>query len=361
MSHVIIPEDTLCVADYERLAKEVLPHAIYEYVYGGGADEMTLCGNRESLDAIKILPRMLNDVRHGSTHTQVLGQTWRTPMMLAPVAFQKMAHEQGEIATAQAASALEIGMMVSTLASVEMEAISEQLNSPKWFQLYWQVDRDFNLSLIKRAEKAGYQAIVLTVDSAIHGIRNRAQRAKFALPEGVSAVNLKDRPELPRQAFTPDQSIVFQGMMSEAPNWNDVAWLIEQTELPVIIKGILHPADARKAQELGAQGVIVSNHGGRTLDCVPSAIDMVAAVREAVGSEFCVLLDGAIQRGTDVFKAIALGADAVLIGRPQFYALAVAGAAGVAHMLRILREEFEVAMALAGVAYVKDITRSSLL
>lgn len=356
----MIPEDALCVADYERLAKEVLPHAIYEYVYGGGADEVTLRANREALDAVKVLPRMLNDVRQGSTHTQVLGQTWRTPMMLAPVAFQKMAHEQGELATAQAASALDIGMMVSTLASVEMETISEQLRSPKWFQLYWQLDRDFNLSLVERAQAAGYQAIVLTVDSSIHGIRNRAQRAKFALPEGVAAVNLKDRPELPRKAFTPEQSIVFQGMMSEAPNWDDVAWLIEHTDLPVIIKGVLHPMDALKAKQLGAQGVIVSNHGGRTLDCVPSAIDMVAAVREAVGEDFCVLLDGAIQRGTDVFKAIALGADAVLIGRPQFYALAVAGAAGVAHMLRILREEFEVAMALAGVAQVEDISKAHL-
>lgn len=360
MTQTIIPEEALCVADYERLAQDRLPHAIYEYVYGGGADEITLRANREALDGIKILPRMLNDVRHGSTHTKVLGQVWRSPMMLAPVAFQKMAHEHGEIATAQAANALEIGMMVSTLASVEIEAISEQLNTPKWFQLYWQLDRDFNLQLIQRAEAAGFQAIVLTVDSAIHGIRNRAQRAKFALPEGVAAVNLKDRPELPRQAFTPDQSIVFQGMMSEAPNWDDVAWLIEHTELPVILKGILHPEDARKAKELGGQGVIVSNHGGRTLDCVPSAIEMVAAVREVVGVDFCVLLDGAIQRGTDVFKAIALGADAVLIGRPQFYALAVAGAAGVAHMLRILREEFEVAMALAGTAHVKEITRSSL-
>ncbi|WP_231886130.1 alpha-hydroxy acid oxidase [Marinomonas atlantica] len=360
MSYAAIPEDALCVADYERLAKGVLPHAIFEYVYGGGGDEVTLNHNRDALNDIKILPRMLNDVSKGSSHTTVLGQTWRTPIMLAPVAFQKMAHEQGEIATAKAASALEVGMMVSTLSSVEMESISQELSSEKWFQLYWQLDRNFTLSLIRRAEKAGFQALVLTVDSAIHGIRNRAQRAKFALPEGIEAVNLKDRPELPRQAFTPEQSIVFQGMMSEAPNWSDVAWLIEQTEIPVIIKGVLHPADALKAKEMGAQGVIVSNHGGRTLDCVPSAIEVVAAVREAVGAEFTVLLDGAIERGTDVFKAIALGADAVLIGRPQFYALAVAGASGVAHMLRILREEFEVTMALAGIAQVKDITGTSL-
>lgn len=360
MAQQQIPEDALCVADYERLARNVLPHAIFEYVYGGGADEISLRNNREAIDRIRIVPRMLSDVRQGGTQCQVLGQAWRTPMMLAPVAFQKMAHEQGELATAQAASVLEVGMMVSTLASVDMESISQSLSAPKWFQLYWQFDRQFNLELVRRAEKAGYEAIVLTVDAAIHGIRNRAQRAKFQLPDGIEAVNLKQRPELPRQVFTPDQSIVFQGMMSEAPNWEDVSWLVEQTDLPVVIKGILHPDDALEAKRRGAKGVIVSNHGGRALDCVPSAFEMIASVREAVGSDFCILLDGAVSRGTDVLKAIALGADAVLIGRPQFYALAVAGAPGVAHMLRILREEFEVAMAMAGVAKVSDINKQCL-
>ena len=360
MTQSTILDDIVCVADYARLAQAKLPHAIYEYVYGGGADEITLQRNRSDIDHLQILPRMLHDVRHGTTQTKILGRTWRTPMMLSPVAFQKMAHPNGEIATAQAASALEVGMTVSTLASIEIEAISEQLSSPKWFQLYWQLDRGFNLQLIQRAESAGYEAIVLTVDAAIHGIRNRAQRAKFALPDGVEAVNLKNRPELPRQSFTPDQSIVFQGMMSEAPNWQDVEWLITQTKLPVIIKGILHPDDALQAKQLGAKGVIVSNHGGRALDCVPSAFAMVSDVRAAVGDAFCVLLDGAIQRGTDVFKALALGADAVMIGRPQFYALAVAGAPGVAHMLRILREEFEVAMAMSGVATPAQICREHI-
>ena len=360
MTHNPISEDIVSVSDYEIAARQVLPHAIFEYVYGGGADEVTLERNRRAVEEIHLLPRVLRDVSNGTTHTCILGKTWRSPLMLAPVAFQKMAHPLGEVATAQAASAMETGMMVSTLASVTMENISDQLSSPKWFQLYWQLDRAFNLALIQRAEAAGYEAIVLTVDSAIHGIRNRAQRAKFALPEGIEAVNLRDRPELPQQVFTPDQSIVFQGMMSEAPNWQDVEWLISHTDLPVIIKGVLHPDDAMKAKSLGAQGVVVSNHGGRTLDCVPSAFEVVGGVRQAVGDDFCILLDGAVQRGTDVFKALALGADAVLVGRPQFYALAVAGAAGVAHMLRILREELEVAMALTGVAQVQDITSTYL-
>jgi 4-hydroxymandelate oxidase len=355
MTTSIIPSDALCVADYEHLAKEVLPHSIYEYIYGGGGDEFTLKQNRTALDAIQLWPRVLNDVTHGTTATSILGESWRSPIMLAPVAFQRIAHEEGEIATAQAASALEVGMMVSTLASHTLEHIAEKLTSPRWFQLYWQLDRSFNLELIQRAEVAGYTALVVTVDSAIHGIRNRAQRAKFALPDNVTAVNLVNRPPLPSSTFTPDQSIVFQGMMSEAPTWEDIAWLIKQTTLPVLIKGILHPADAIKAKSIGAKGIVASNHGGRTLDCVPSAMEVLPLIRQSVGDDFTILMDGGIQRGTDVFKAIALGANAVLIGRPQIYALAVAGAAGVAHMLRILREELEVAMALAGTATIDEI------
>ncbi|MGR0280173.1 alpha-hydroxy acid oxidase [Marinomonas dokdonensis] len=354
-------QSALNLADYQRLAKEALPHSIYEYVYGGGADEITLQQNRSAFDNLSIWPRVLNDVTKGTTATKILGQAWRTPIMLAPVAFQKMAHEDGEIAAARAASALDIGMMVSTLSSQSMEEVSEQLSTPKWFQLYWQLDRDYNLALIRRAQKAGYQAIVVTVDSAIHGIRNRAQRAKFELPEGIEAVNLKDRPPLPSKAFTPDQSIVFQGMMSEAPTWEDIEWLIKESLLPVIIKGVLHPADALKAQRIGAQGIVVSNHGGRTLDTVPSAMDVIPAIRKLVGEDYTLLLDGGIQRGTDVFKALALGANAVLLGRPQFYALAVGGAPAVAHMLRILREELEVTMALAGTPCIADINSECLL
>ncbi|MEL0637366.1 MULTISPECIES: alpha-hydroxy acid oxidase [Marinomonas] len=347
--------EALCLADYERLAKNVLPHAIYEYVYGGGADEISLRENRASLDKIKIFPRVLKDVTRGSTATTIFGEQWRTPIMLAPVAFQRMAHEEGEIATARAASALDVGMMVSTLSSQPLEEISSYLTTPKWFQLYWQLDRNFNLDLVKRAELAGFTALTVTVDSAIHGIRNRAQRAKFQLPDHVSAVNLIHRPPLPTKEFMPDESIVFQGMMSEAPTWEDIEWLIAQTSLPVVIKGILHPDDALKAQKIGAKGVVVSNHGGRTLDCVPSPIEVLPRIRQKVGKDFVVLMDGSIQRGTDVFKAIALGANAVLLGRAQFYALAVAGAPGVAHMLRILREEFEVAMALSGTEKLDDI------
>jgi 4-hydroxymandelate oxidase len=356
-----LPKDLVSLSDYARYAPNHMPHAIYEYIAGGGADEVTLNRNRSKLDQWTIMPNALVDCTHGSTTTQILGQTWRHPMMLAPIAFHKLVHPEGELATAQAASILETGMMVSTLSSVELETIADELDSPKWFQLYFQQSRDFTLSLVNRAKAAGYSTIVITIDAPLHGIRNRAQRAGFTLPEGVEAVNLKDRPTLPSASFDPSQSMVFQGMMSEAPTWDDIQWLQQQTDMPIVLKGILNPADAVKAQALGIAGLVVSNHGGRALDCLPSSIEMLAPIRQAVGHDYPLLFDGSIERGTDVFKAIALGANAVLIGRPQLYSLAVAGAMGVGHMLRILREELEVTMALAGTPTMSDINQQSLL
>lgn len=356
----ILPADLVSISDYARYAPEHMTPAVYEYIVGGGADEITLKRNRTQLDELCILPKVLTNCTQGTTQTTVMGETWRHPMMLAPIAFHKLVHPQGEIATAQAASILETGMMVSTLSSVELEKISAELDSPKWFQLYFQQNRTFTLSLVKRAEQAGYTKLVITIDAPLHGIRNRAQRAGFTLPDDISAVNLKQRPPLPTASFGPDQSIVFQGMMSEAPNWDDITWLMQQTTLPVVLKGILNPADALHAKSLGIAGIVVSNHGGRTLDCLPSSIEILPKIRQVVGDDYPLLFDGGIVRGTDVFKAIALGADAVLIGRPQLYALAVAGAVGVGHMLRLLREELEVAMALAGTPTIDDITSLSI-
>lgn len=355
-----LPADLVSISDYARYAPDHIPHAIYEYIAGGGADEISLKQNRSKLDQWSILPKALVDCTQGTTQTQVLAEIWRHPMMLAPIAFHKLVHPDGELATAQAASILETGMMVSTLSSVELETIASELDSPKWFQLYFQQSREFSLTLVERAKAAGYTTLVVTVDASLHGIRNRAQRAGFTLPEGVSAVNLKDRPPLPSASFDQSQSIVFQGMMSEAPTWDDIRWLMKQTDMPVVLKGILNPGDALKAKSLGVAGIVVSNHGGRTLDCLPSSIEMLPKIRDIVGDDYPILFDGGIERGTDVFKAIALGAHAVLIGRPQLYSLAVAGAVGVGHMLRILREELEVAMALAGTPTIESIHRDSV-
>jgi isopentenyl diphosphate isomerase/L-lactate dehydrogenase-like FMN-dependent dehydrogenase len=356
-----IPQDLVSAEDYRRYAKAHLPSAIFEYVDGGGADELTLSRNRQQLDKLLIKPRVLADVTEGSTATTFLDETLRHPLMLAPIAFHKLAHPEAEIATANAADVLETGMVTSTLASVSMEAIAEATGQAKWFQLYFQESRDFTLSLIERAEKAGYSKLVVTVDAPLHGIRNRAQRAGFVLPDHIEAVNLAERPPLPRKAFSPDESIIFQGMMSEAPTWSDIEWLIQQTSLPVILKGILSEEDAVKAQSMGVSAVVVSNHGGRTLDCLPSSIEMLPRIRAVVGEDYPLILDSGIQRGTDVFKAIAMGANLVWLGRPYFYALSVAGSLGVAHLLRLLREELEVTMSLAGCTKIADICPSYIL
>lgn len=356
-----LPQDLVSVSDFARYAREFMSPSIYDYIAGGGADEYSLKRNRSVFDQWSIVPRVLRDVTRGGTHTRVLDEDLRHPIILAPVAFQAMAHPQGELATLEAADCLETKMVVSTLATVNMETLAEATKQKHWFQLYFQADREFTLSLVRRAEAAGYTRLVVTVDAPLHGIRNRAQRAGFALPEGIEAVNLKARPPLPRKMLQPSESIVFQGMMTEAPTWDDIDWLLKETTLPVILKGILHPDDALIAKEKGIAGVIISNHGGRTLDCIPSPLDMLGRIREQVGGAYPILLDGGIERGTDIFKALALGVDAVLIGRPQIYALSVAGALGVASMLRILREELEVCMALAGVASISEISGASLV
>lgn len=217
-----LPADLVSVSDYARYAPKHITHAVYQYIVGGGADEITLKRNRSQLNELCILPKALTKCTQGSTQTTIMGENWRHPMMLAPIAFHKLVHPKGEMATAQVASILETGMMVSTLSSVELEDIAAELDNPKWFQLYFQQSRAFTLSLVKRAQQAGYSKIVVTIDAPLHGIRNRAQRAGFTLPEGVSAVNLKQRPPLPTASFNADQSIVFQGMMSEAPTWDDI-------------------------------------------------------------------------------------------------------------------------------------------
>ncbi|MGB5444591.1 MAG: alpha-hydroxy acid oxidase [Psychromonas sp.] len=355
-----IPAGLVSVADYASYAKQHIRHDVYEYIAGGGADELTLQRNRRALNEIQLLPRMLKDCTQGSTALSFMGESLRHPILLAPVAFHKLVHPLGEIATAQAATALETTMVVSTLASHKMEDIAAHLDSPKWFQLYFQQSRTFTQALVKRAEAAGYTKLMVTVDASLHGIRNRAQRAGFRLPSEVEAVNLCGRPELPRKVLSTEQSIVFQGMMTEAPTWQDIAWLLQHTHLPVILKGLLHPSDVIKAKQMGIAGVVVSNHGGRTLDSIPSAIELLPRIRKAVGAHYPLILDGSIERGTDIYKAIALGANTVMVGRPQLYALAVAGALGVAHMLRLLREELEVTMAMMGTARIEDIDEQTL-
>lgn len=356
-----IPPGTVCLEDYQRHARQLLPHDVYEYLASGSADELTLAENRSAFDDFSILPRVLRDCTLGGTHMSLLGKGFRHPVLLAPLAHQGLLHADAELATAEAATLMEAGMVASTLSSVTLEQIGERLSGNKWFQLYFHRDRDFTLELVRRAERAGYQALVVTVDAPVNGIRNRVQRAGFSLPDHVREANLQHQPEFEQKRLSADESVIFQGLMSEAPTWKDIRWLRQQSSLPILLKGILHPADARRCLDEQLQGAIVSNHGGRCLDTVPASLHCLPAIRTAVGDEFTLLLDGGIRRGSDVFKARALGADAVLIGRPQAYALAVAGALGVAHMLKLLREELEICMALAGCPTLDAIGTDSLI
>ncbi len=243
--------------------------------------------------------------------------------------------------------------MLSTQASLPLETVahamlSEPGRGPLWFQLYLQHDRGFTRELVQRAEAAGYEALVLTVDAPTSGARDRERRAGFRVPPGVRAVNLDGLPPSPAVTLDPGQSALFDSLLRHAPTWDDVAWLQAQTRLPILLKGVLHDDDARQAARLGLGGVIVSNHGGRTLDTAPATAHLLPRIVEALAGSMPVLVDGGIRRGTDVLKAMALGAHAVLLGRPYIHGLANAGAVGVAHVLRLLRDELEIAMALCG-------------
>ncbi len=355
-----IPDRVVTVRDYEAAAVGRMDANARAYFDGGAADEVTLADNLQAWSRLRLQGRVLRPLAGGHTRVELLGRTLAHPILLAPVAHQRMAHPDGELATVQAAAALEAGMVLSTQASVRLEDVARLAGpasdrGPLWFQLYLQERREDSLSLVRRAEAAGYEALVLTVDAPVSGVRDRERRVRFHLPAGVAPVNLAEVAEPSVPPIRPGQSALFDGLLTQAPTWDDVAWLCGQTRLPVWLKGITHPDDVDPALAAGASGVIVSNHGGRTLDTMPATADLLPAVVAALRGRAPALVDGGIRRGTDVLKALALGASAVLVGRPQVHALAVAGAHGVAHMLRLLRDELEIAMALTGAATVADI------
>ncbi|HCY15238.1 MAG: alpha-hydroxy-acid oxidizing enzyme [Curvibacter sp. GWA2_64_110] len=360
-----VPDQVVSLADHEAHARTRLDENAWAYFSGGAADECTLNANRQAWDALQLLPRVLQPLAGGHTRVQLLGRTLAHPILLAPVAYQTLAHPDGELATAHAAAALGAGLVLSTQAGIPLETVARAVlpeagRGPLWFQLYLQHDRGFTRELVQRVEAAGYEALVLTVDAPTSGARDRERRAGFRLPPGVRAVNLDGLPPAPAAALGADQSALFDGLLRHAPTWDDVTWLQAQTRLPVLLKGVLHEDDARQAARLGLDGVIVSNHGGRTLDTAPASAQVLPRISAAVQGDLPVLVDGGIRRGTDVLKAMALGASAVLLGRPYVYGLANAGAVGVAHVLRLLRDELEIAMALCGCRQL-DQARQGLL
>ncbi|MES2206397.1 MAG: alpha-hydroxy acid oxidase [Pseudomonadota bacterium] len=354
----MIPREIAAVKDYEQFAKERLNANAWAYLTGGAADEITLHENEKIFESIRLKGRVLRSVAGGNTLVTLFGHTYAHPVLLAPVAYQRLFHPEGERASALGASIMEAGSVVSTLASIKWEDIVSSTAYPSWFQLYFQRNRADTLELVKRAEAAGFKVIVVTVDAPLAGIRNREHRAHFQVPSDISAINLKS--SSPNEVMNAHKSIVFDHLMATSPTWNDIEWLVTATTLPVVVKGILDRDDALVAEKCGAAGIIVSNHGGRVIDTLPSTLEALPPIAEALGKRIPILLDGGIRRGSDIFKAIALGASAILIGRPYIYALAAAGALGVAHTLRILREELEVIMAVTGHATLQDIDENCL-
>ena len=349
----------LTVDDYETIARQRLDPSAYDYYAGGAGDERTLAANRAAFDAIVLRPRVLVDVSTIDTRSSVLGEAVDVPVLLAPTAFNRLAHPDGEMAAARAARAAGTIMIGSTLSTCTLEDVADACGGPLWFQLYVYKDRALTQELVARAEACGYRALVLTVDTPLLGRRYRDVRNNFVLPEGISMRNFEAAmTNAARWGAHSSFSAYVHDLFDSTLTWNAVEWLRTQTRLPLLVKGILTGEDARRAIQAGAGGVIVSNHGGRQLDGVAASIDALGEVVDAVSGRAEVLMDGGIRRGTDILKALALGARAVCIGRPYLWALAAEGEAGVRDVLRLLREELTLAMALSGRPDIASIDRS---
>lgn len=325
--------------DYRDAAKAQLPPAAWEYIDGGAADEITLAWNRSAFNTIALMPRMLNDVSNLDTRVKVLGVELPHPVMLAPVASNGIVHPDGEIAAARGAKSQGAGMVLSSYTSKRVEEVAKTGVTPLWFQLYMQ-EKKATRALVEQVASAGVSAICVSVDTPTPGARDRQERAGFVHPA-----------DLPYKTVTPGNNPC---------TWDDIAWIRSAVKVPVVLKGILHPDDAELAIEAGASAIVVSNHGGRNLDTAVATIDALPAVADRVARRIPVLLDGGVRRGTDVLKAVALGASAVLIGRPYVHGLAVNGAEGVASVIAILRRELEMAMALMGRSSLAALDRAAI-
>ena len=345
---------------YEQLAKEHLSQMAFDYYSSGAWDEVTLRDNLAAFTRVKLRPKMLVDVSKINLTTQVLGESLQLPLLIAPMAFQCLADPEGEIATALAAELAGVGMVLSTLATKSLEEVATVANGLQWFQLYIHKDQGLTQALVQRAYTAGYKAICLTVDAPMLGKRERDQRNEFTLPPGLHPANLTNISGLDIPQATGESGLLtyFSQQINPAVTWKDLEWLQSLSPLPLVVKGILRADDAVRAVEYGAQAIVVSNHGGRQLDGAIASLDALPDIIAAVDGKAEVLLDGGIRRGTDILKALAYGAKAVLIGRPVLWGLAVAGKIGVSHIISLIQDELNLAMALSGCASLGDIDSS---
>jgi 4-hydroxymandelate oxidase len=354
-------EPLLNVAEYARIARSKVPKDVCDYFDGGALDEIALRENTAGWERLKLFYRVLAGVGTRDMKTTLLGQPVSMPMVVAPTAFHRLACEEGELATARAAKAAGTLFILSSLSNTAMEAVFAEAASPRWFQLYIYKDRAITGELVQRAEAAGAEAIVLTVDAPGLGTRERDSRNRFCLPDGLAVENLAPlgkgkMPEVPGSGLA---AYVRENFKADL-GFDDLDWLCSSTRLPVVVKGVCRGDDARRAAEHGAKAIVVSNHGGRQLDAAPSTCEVLSHVVEAAGDLCEIYVDGGIRRGSDVLKAIALGARAVLIGRPVLWGLCVAGEQGARSVLEILRRELDEAMLLCGCSKLGDIDPSLL-
>lgn len=346
------------VEEFEAVAREKLPQGIYDYYAGGAGDEITLAENRAAFRRRMIKYRVLVDVRDRDLSCSLLGHTLPFPVILAPTALHKMAHPEGETATARGAAAAGTLQTLSSISSTSLEEVAASApGAPRWFQLYCYTDRSVSEMLVKRAYEAAYSAIVLTVDVPYLGNRERDARNLFTIPDGVTLANLGTLP-----GKTEGGPATVHDILLHDPGltWDDIGWVRSLTPLPLVVKGLVRADDAERAVDMGADGIWVSNHGGRQLDSSIASLDALPEIVQTVGKRAAVIVDGGIRRGTDVLKAIALGADAVAIGRPQLWGLAASGADGVRIVLEMLRDELSLAMALTGSRSLAEIDGSLL-
>jgi isopentenyl diphosphate isomerase/L-lactate dehydrogenase-like FMN-dependent dehydrogenase len=351
------PSIPVSIAELEQRAKQAMDERAANYVFAGAGSENTIDANREAFRRRRIVPRMLRDVAERDLSTNLLGTAMPAPLLLAPIGVQKVVHEDGELASARAAASLGLPMIASTASAFTLEEIAEASGEgPRWFQLYWATDRALVESFVGRAEAAGYGAIVVTVDTFLPGWKPRdLQQAWLPFLQGVGNANYLRDPVFRAGLERPPEEDLgaatghYLGVLSNPSlSWDDLEWLRGQTSLPIVVKGIQHAEDAREAAKRGIEGIVVSNHGGRQVDGAIGSLDALPPIAEAVGDDLAILFDSGVRGGSDTIKALALGADAVCLGRPYVWGLALEGQAGVETVLKMVLAEFDLTMALCG-------------
>ncbi|MBX8942450.1 MULTISPECIES: alpha-hydroxy acid oxidase [Lysinibacillus] len=357
----------ICFADLEKAVAEKIEAGPYGYIRSGAGGEQTLRNNRAAFEKYSIVPRFLNDVSNVDTSVHLFGKTYPTPLLFAPVGMNGMVHDEGELAVARAAQFLNIPYIQSTVSTFALEEVAQAAPSAtKWFQLYWSTNEEIAFSMAARAEEAGFEAIVLTVDTVMLGWREEDVRNQFSpLKLGYARGNYMNDPvftaSLPDDSFESYVQGVLQNVFHPKLNWEHVRELKKRTNLPILLKGILHPEDAKLAIDNGINGIIVSNHGGRQLDGVIGSLEALPAIAKVVNGQIPIILDSGVYRGMDALKALSLGADAVAIGRPFVYGLALEGQQGVEKVMTNLYDELKVSIALAGATSVKGLRNITLV